>query len=451
MSALVATRPGALRGVTSSAGWYGGGALVAVGGGVLLGWQPLALVGVTVGLLVMRYTALAPVVVVVAEGTMLLARLVTGTYTVPTLAEFGACVLALAVLSVTQRDLISLRVYLTSLLVLAPWLIEGTIQESFGQAFTGLRITTFPVLAVAIGLSLSRNAFRFMMSAAAVIMAANGVASLYERAVGVEGLLAAGITYGDQVTEIGNHVLRAPGLMRNSFHLGLFSAAFVVLVMLSAVLAEERLSRWVYLVGLPGAAACLLLSTSRTSLVLVAVSALMCAVMSDPASRIGRASRVGAAVLLPVLPIGVALVGAGSTTSLFQRFGVWQDLFGSRLNLFGHGLGSVGAASFSQFSSADKVFVDNYWLSLAFQFGALVLLVVYLAFIALLIAVVTGRVPQGPARAMAAVLVSVGAASILLEVWEYPGAMALLGFGFGHWWALHRERAVGLIDDSRRT
>lgn len=425
----------ALTGIGRAGPWYLGGAALAGGTGLLLSWKPAVLAGVLVVALVVGRPQVAAHLLIASEGTILLWQQVSGSYTLVTAGEYAVCLVALLAAAAWRRSLSGVWLLAGGVAVLTPWLIYGILDVGAAQALTGLRLTLWPLMAAALGLSGTRADLKRLLTTTAAVLAVNAVAAWYERRIGVDGLLARGLTYGEQVTEIGDNVLRAPGLMRNSFHLGLFAAGFLAVLSLSILVVQDRTSRLTVGLGVPAALACLLLSTSRTSLVVVGVAGLLCVQMSERGTRFSRFSRLLAAVVLPSLPVAVVVIGAGSAASLTERFSVWAGFFDSRLTVLGHGLGSLGAASFSRYSNSDPVFVDNYWLSVAYQFGGAALLVVYLGLVILMLAILGRRIAHPSRRAASAVLVTVAASSMLLEVWEYPGVMCLLGYASGHWWA----------------
>jgi hypothetical protein len=139
-----------------------------------------------------------------------------------------------------------------------------------------------------------------------------------------------------------------------------------------------------------------------------------------------RARILGLAVVAAVAA-GFAVVGATGARSLFERFDVWARLLGDDLPPWGLGLGGVGAATTSRVTSGPQVFVDNYFVSVALQFGP-VMGVALVAAIGYALWRLWRRTAERPVTVLfVALLAGLACSFLVIEAWEYPGAMMCLG------------------------
>jgi hypothetical protein len=88
-------------------------------------------------------------------------------------------------------------------------------------------------------------------------------------------------------------------------------------------------------------------------------------------------------------------------------------------------VGAAGAASNSRFARGEPVFVDNYYVSLALQFGPIVALATVTLIGVLLVRLVRDTAAR-PAVVPVAALAGLAASFLVLEAWEYDGAMLCL-------------------------
>jgi hypothetical protein len=125
-------------------------------------------------------------------------------------------------------------------------------------------------------------------------------------------------------------------------------------------------------------------------------------------------------------------VGALGAASLGQRLGIWASLLRNHVPPYGLGVGAVGAASNSRVAHGPQVFADNYFISLAMQFGPVVAVLVVVLLLAALVWLYR-RSADHPDRVLYfAILVGLAASSLVIEAWEYEGAMACLAVFVAH-------------------
>jgi hypothetical protein len=178
------------------------------------------------------------------------------------------------------------------------------------------------------------------------------------------------------------------------------------------------------------AAACVIglaLSTSRSG-ALMLVGGLLSALLlvRSRSKRRRRLSQLVGLLVVPGVAVSFAVVGATGWSSLFDRFGVWSSLLESGVPLFGFGIGSAGAATYSRVAEGPSVFVDNYFVSLALQLGPLAAAALVGLFIFWL-AKLRSRSPNHPGAALhIALLAGLACSFLVLESWEYAGAMFCL-------------------------
>jgi hypothetical protein len=92
----------------------------------------------------------------------------------------------------------------------------------------------------------------------------------------------------------------------------------------------------------------------------------------------------------------------------------------------------VGAATTSRVTSGPQVFVDNYFVSVALQFGP-VLGVALVAAVGYALWRLCRRTADRPVSVLfVALLAGLACSFLVIEAWEYPGAMMCLGLFVAH-------------------
>jgi hypothetical protein len=265
-----------------------------------------------------------------------------------------------------------------------------------------------------------------------VVIIANACAGLVEYSFGISRLLQAGLHYGSQVRVIGQS-LRAPGLMVDNFNLGLTAAAYGSAVLVAG-LVGFKLGRSHILIGLPAAVICIVLSTTRSAVVLLAVSAVFGLFLTSGSGDRGRvmlsriAGRVVALGLVVGIPVAYWKAGLSSSQSYHSRLNLWGHFFREGLVSFaGHGLGSAGIATTSRFAGAatSDVVADNYFINFLWQAGLVGCLLLFICWISRTRSRVSesGRIYQRAARAL---MIGLAASFYFTETWEYISAMLVL-------------------------
>jgi hypothetical protein len=258
------------------------------------------------------------------------------------------------------------------------------------------------------------------------LLIANAVAGVAEYVIGPQRLVELGLPEGTAVRYIGT-TFRAPGLTEVNAALGLMAGSFLLGYAALWLVRDLRPRSVGWHMGAGAAVIGLALSTSRTGALLLAAGLVAAVALNrgggQAARRRGRLIGLGVVVCVVA---GFVAVGATGSSSLFERFEVWGRLLRSGPPWFGLGVGGVGAATNSRESSSPQIFTDNYFVSIALQFGIPVL-------IGLLIALVWGlvRLSRRSARqprnvVHLAVLAGLAAGCLMIEVWEYAGAMMCL-------------------------
>lgn len=318
-----------------------------------------------------------------------------------------------------------------TLLVLLVWGLIGTVHHGPAQTLVGLRLTVLPLLLLLVVAASPR--VTALVTVAAWLMVANALATAAELVVGPARLVQWGFEEGRAVRYIGD-TFRAPGLTEFNAELGILAGAYLLGYVALWLTPGARPNRRAWHVGAFSAVLCLALSTSRSGALLV-VGGVVAAAVANRSGSAGarrRARLVGLGVVAAVAA-GFVAVGATGARSLFQRFDVWSGLLSEDLPLWGRGIGAVGAATVSRVADGQQVFVDNYFVSVALQYG-LPMMVALLGGIGFLLVRLWRRSAEHPSAVpLVAVLVGLSAASLVVEAWEYPGAMMCLAIfaGFG--------------------
>ncbi|NJC14384.1 hypothetical protein F4558_004210 [Micromonospora profundi] len=312
------------------------------------------------------------------------------------------------------------------LLVLGVWSLIGIAHHGPGQTLSGLRLTVLPFLLLLALLGLGAPGMTRIVTVAAWLLMANGVATVAELIIGPQQLVQWGFEDGRAIRYIGD-TFRAPGLTEVNAELGILAGAFLLGYVALWLTSGARPTRWSWHVGAVSAVVCLALSTSRSGALLVVGGVIAAAVgnRSGGAAARRRARLVGLGVVACVT-VGFVAVGATGARSLFQRFEVWSGLLDGDLPLWGRGIGAAGAATVSRAASGGQVFVDNYFVSVALQYG-LPMMVVLIAGIGYLLVRLWRYASTLPsAVSHLAVLTGLSAAFLVIEAWEYTGATMCL-------------------------
>lgn len=309
-------------------------------------------------------------------------------------------------------------VALAASVILVGFLI-GTQTLPLVQVLQGARILLLPVLAAIVGCFLKFEDMRLVIRLLSIVVFSSFVASLVERALGVEVLVDSGLRYGTTVRTFGGE-LRAPGLALTNYDFGAFAGVFAAIAWLWWIAAErsQPWRVWAFVSAIAGTLS-LLTSSYRTGMVVLALAVLLSALLR---SRRGVAFRLVGLTIVAAATWAVAALGLLSTDSLNARQSNWEDLLTAGVDLFGGGLGSAGAASGSSFS-AGRVSTDNYFLSLILQFGFGGFVILLCLFVWTLRLLLRSR---GSSRLAGGFVM---AACIFgfwfVEFWEYSSAMML--------------------------
>ncbi|WP_446218776.1 hypothetical protein [Micromonospora sp. IBHARD004] len=314
-----------------------------------------------------------------------------------------------------------------ALLVVAVWSLIGFAHHGVAQTLVGVRLTVLPVLLLVVLCSLTLRQVVPLMTVLAWVLVANAVASVGELIVGPARLVRWGFEENTAVRYIGD-TFRVPGLTSFNAELGILAGAYLLGYVALWLTRGARPTRWSWHAGGLASLLCLALSTSRSGALLVAGGLVAAVVLnrSGGAAAQRRARILGLAVI-GCLAVGFAAVGATGARSLFERFDVWARLLGADLPIWGLGLGGVGAATTSRVTSGPQVFVDNYFVSVALQFGP-VLGVALVAAFGYALWRLCRRSAERPASVLfIALLAGLACSFLVIEAWEYPGAMMCLG------------------------
>ncbi|MEU7770491.1 hypothetical protein AB0C44_04105 [Micromonospora taraxaci] len=324
----------------------------------------------------------------------------------------------------TRRQLIGAGV---ALLLVGVWSLIGFAHHGVAQTLVGVRLTVLPVLLLAVLFSLTRRQVLPLMTVLAWVLVANALASVGELAVGPARLVQWGFEEDTAVRYIGD-TFRVPGLTSFNAELGILAGAYLLGYLVLWLTPTTRPNRWSWHAGGAASVLCLVLSTSRSGVFLVAGGVAAAVVLNRSGGTAGRrrARIVGLGVVAAVAAGFVALGMAGAT-SLFQRFDVWADLFDADLPVWGLGIGGVGAATTSRVTSSQQIFIDNYFVSVVLQFGP-VIGVALVAAIGYLLWKLWRRTAERPGSVLlVALLAGLASSFLVIEAWEYPGAMMCLG------------------------
>lgn len=309
--------------------------------------------------------------------------------------------------------------------VLVAWSLIGFAHHGVPQTLIGVRLVVFPVAVLVIVAGLDRARLHRFGTVLCWLVVANGVAALAELAVGPVRLASWGFEQDTAIRYI-DGTFRAPGLTNVNAELGLLAGAFLLGYAALRLTPAARPTGVAWHLGAGSGVLCLALSTSRSGAFLVAGGLLAAVALNRAAGRRARRRAVllvGA--LVAVVATGFVVVGATGASSLFQRFEIWAGLLGAGLPPHGYGIGSVGAATNSRVAT-HQIFVDNYFVSVALQFGPVLAGVLVVGVLAGLVLLYRRSAGHPGAVLHLAVLAGLVCASLVIEAWEYPGAMLAL-------------------------
>jgi hypothetical protein len=309
--------------------------------------------------------------------------------------------------------------------------VVGVAHHGLPQTLVGLRILLLPVAALAAVAALGRPEIERLMGLLSWLMMANAVAAIVEFAAGPARLGAWGLDHDRAIRYIDGH-FRAPGLTAFNAELGLLAGAYLLGYLALWLTRDLRPRSAAGHAGAAAAGICLALSTSRSGAVLVAAGVVAGALLNrGVGKRARRRALLFGAGLLAVLALGFAAVGATGIDSLRQRLDVWSSLLDTGVPAYGVGIGGAGAATNSRVATGHQVFVDNYFVSLALQFGPVLLIVIGAASLVGLWWL-WRRTAERPAFVVfLAVAIGLAAAFLLIEAWEYASAMVALALFIG--------------------
>jgi hypothetical protein len=313
------------------------------------------------------------------------------------------------------------------------WAVIGVAHHGPGQTAAGLRIIVVPIAMIVIVTALPAPAVASLLTLESWLVVANAAAGLAELAIGPARLVQAGFSDERNVRYI-NGVFRVPGLTEFNAELGMLAGAYLLGYLACWMTPGVRPVRWSWHAGALSAAACLMLSTSRSGVVLV-VAGLLAAVL-----RRRSALSVAVAGAVVVATTGAfAVLGAAGSNSLFERFAVWGHLLRG-VPPAGFGIGGAGAATYSRVAGSAPVFVDNYFLNLGLQFGPVVMGLFVVAVLVALVRLVRGCAAHPGWVMPIALLAGTVAASLVIDSWEFPAAMLALFLFCAHGLRAHGSR-----------
>lgn len=364
-------------------------------------------------------------------------------------------------------------------LPVAAWAAVGFAHHGVAQTLVGVRFVTLPLVMLAVVLLLRPAESRALMGVLSWLLIANGVAAVVEVIVGPARLLAWGFESNRAIRYIGD-TFRAPGLTEINAELGLVSGAYLLGYVALWLTRDARPRAWSWHAAAVASVVCLGLSTSRSGGLLLAAG-VVAAVLLDRSSADAarRRLRLSGLAVVAVVAAGFVAVGATGSTSTFERVQVWSGLLSSGVPWYGHGIGAVGAASFSRVAQGSQavqtaapddvapgagippddgatrsdvvppdgdavplpaavadgtggVFVDNYFISLALQLGSPAALAVTLLLGYLLVRLWRGTADRPASVLYIAVLAGLAGTSLVVEAWEYTGAMLVLALFVGY-------------------
>jgi hypothetical protein len=320
----------------------------------------------------------------------------------------------------------------TGVVLSGVWVLIGIAHHGVVQTLVGVRLTALPLILLVVLAGLTHRELYRLVTVTAWLLIANAVAGVTEYVIGPRRLIELGLPDGTAVRYIGT-TFRAPGLTEVNAALGLLAGSFLLGYAALWLIHDHRPRNVVWHVGAGAALISLALSTSRTGALLLAGGLIAAVVLNrggGPAAR-RRGRWIGIGVVVCVVG-GLVAVGATGSSSLFERFRVWGHLLRSAAPWYGVGVGGVGAATNSRASNSPQIFVDNYFVSVALQFSIPVLVAVVIT-IGWALVRLSRRSQRQPSNVVhLALLAGLSAACLMIEIWEYAGAMMCLALFVGY-------------------
>lgn len=295
-----------------------------------------------------------------------------------------------------------------------------------------LRTIIYPYLVYRVIKKFSRLQLNRVLIFFGYVMFFNALSSIFEISVGVDYLLNnfPSFKYGGSVREIGGD-LRTPGLMRSNVHLGL-SGAIYALILINSGLHRQTISKFQRSIFLLSALLCVTLATSRSAYIVLILGWYMYKSNGLGAKLLGK-------VIAPSFIAAVTLLALSPEIRvLHERILVWGDIT-SLITFIGNGIGSMGSATASRYSSpsslnyrigySQAIFADNYYLSLLYQFGWLMGFI--LISILLLLSIHLIRKANNELKSFLKGIVSAYCiVAFFLDIGEYYFASILICIGF---------------------
>jgi hypothetical protein len=339
-----------------------------------------------------------------------------------------AIVFVLAAVAVARRRRVTrwrIAAAGAAVLVVVVWTAIGIANHGLAQSLVGVRLLMLPIAVLVAVAALPTRDVRRLMDLLSWFMVANAVAAIGEVLVGPARLARWGFPDG-AIRYIGG-TFRVPGLTEVNAELGMLAGAYLLGYLALWLAKGARPSGLSWHLGAVAGVVCLLLSTSRSGALMLVGGLLGVAVLSRSGSK-ARRRRYRLAGLLVVAGVAAAFVvlGATGSHSLGQRLDVWSSLLDRHAGLFGVGIGGVGAATFSRVGSGPQVFVDDYFLSVALQFGPLALVALAIAIVAAAVRLSRGSADDPAQVVYLAILTGLSCSFLVIESWEYRGAMMAL-------------------------
>jgi hypothetical protein len=338
----------------------------------------------------------------------------------------------------TRRELV---VAAAAGLVVAAWSLVGFAHHGVAQTLVGVRIVLLPLAALVVIAALPLRDIRRLLTVLSWLVLANAVAAVGEVVVGPARLAKWGFDRDRTIRYI-DGTFRAPGLTEFNAALGMLAGAYLLgyLALWLTGVARPRQRSWH--AGAAAGAVCLALSTSRSGALLLAGGLVAAVVLNRSGGAAGRRrSRLLGLAVVGCVAVGFVAVGATGMNSMLQRFDVWSSLLRAHVPLYGLGIGAVGAATNSRVAAGPQMFVDNYYISVALQFGPLALAVLVAAVVYALVRLWRRSAHHPTYVLYLAVVAGLACTFLVIEAWEYAAAMLGLAVFVAYVWRFDRTGA----------
>jgi len=326
------------------------------------------------------------------------------------------------------------------IIIFGTGIVSEIVTTNLLHVSSTLNLLLAPVAAALVSRGMGKGAHRLLLRFVVLILLVNALACIWEIHAGTPELVASGLKYGSVIREIGG-VLRSPGLMLTNADAGVFAGAGMLWLLVGWRIKSIRFSLIWLVVGLSAGAVVLVLSTSRSGVILFVVGAVVnvLAIWRGHVkhSRHGKFVSLIVVALVLVLPVLFLQNGATSADSLFKRFSAWSGLIKGQISFFGLGGGTVGGSSFSQWNSGSSIFVDNSWVSILLQYGLLglvsVLVILRISVRRLFLSLQRGTSTESRLQVagILAVVIGMAVTGFVTEILDYFLAMVMLGAAIG--------------------